>query len=209
MGYSPLGLRKAYSQILSPTHRFYWMLCASLLSQGTGKTLWKPLKDGLVRLEWSSSKIQRPDVCPTCLLPSVHHAWKPTGNCASPTNFHSIHTEKTGGVTIGHGCRPTTACCCEEKGPFPFSSTPQTGRPLPLLCPHPPRAAPALVLPSCSTRYQPTKAAEETLRYFFFLDWFSTPFSQGGSWKRVWGVLAQGKLWEKEGRKWKLRQRLL
>lgn len=109
-------------------------------------------------------------MCPMCLQPSAGRAWKPTGTRASPVNFHSTHTEKTGGVTTGHDRRPTTACCWEEKGPFPFTSLPQTqtGSPLPLLlCPHPPRALPALAPPSCSTRHQPTKAAEETLRYFF------------------------------------------
>lgn len=173
------------------------MLCTSPLSQGTGKTLWKTPKDGLVHLKRSLGRIQRPDTCPTYFPQGACHAWKPTGTHASTINFHSAHPEKTGRLTTGMGRTPIAACSWLFPPPFKvaalFPCSALTLLLLPPSCRH--RLFSALAPPSCSTRHQLTKEAEETLSYFL-PDCFS---AQQGSWKRVWGAPAEGKLWEQEG----------
>lgn len=135
VGYLPPGLRKAYSHILSPTHRFSWMTCANLLSQGTGKTLWKLPKDGLVHLDLSLGGFQRPNISPTYLPFSTHHdLW---AHSASTINFHS--TLQGGRRTDHrHGCRPITACCWEAKSSSPLIPPTKLEILVPCSAPQPP-----------------------------------------------------------------------
>lgn len=165
------------------------MLCASLLSQGTGKTLWKPPKDGLGHLEQSSGRIQRLDAHPMYLPPCTHHAWKPTGTGASTMNLHPPYTKKTGGLTTSIATDPLLPAA-GRKAPSLFLPPPKLAAPFPCslltLCPHQllPLALPGLPLPSCSTRHGLTKAAGETQSYFL-PDCFFTCYAQQGSWKRA------------------------
>lgn len=128
------------------------MLCTSLSSQGTGKTLWKSPKDRLVHLERSSGRIQRPDACPTYLPPSIRCASKPTGTRAPTINFHSTHahTQKTGGLTTDMAVDPSLPAAGRRKAPSLFPPPPQNWQPwspaLPLNL-HPPCSRHGLSLP--------------------------------------------------------------
>jgi len=116
VGYSPPGLRKAYSEILSPTHRFSWRLCTRLIRQGTGKTLWKPWRMGSCTSDRAGAELQGQ----TCVSHGSHPAPADHHHDASTINSCSTHTEETGGLTTGVAADPLLPAAGRRKAPSLF-----------------------------------------------------------------------------------------